>query len=143
MQISRYHEALSRYFDLFPREQIHVFLFEDFRSDALGCVRDIYRSVGVYPGFVPDLDTPHNIGGMPSSRTLEKILTSGTLKRALEPWVPRRAADIARRLRTRNLRKAPPLPRELKATLTEHFREDIERTSALIGRNLDHWLSPA
>jgi hypothetical protein len=143
MQISRYHEALARYFDRFPHDQIHVFLFDDLKADALGCVRDVYRTVGADPGFTPDLATPHNIGGMPSSRTLEKILTSGTLKRALEPWVPRRAADIARRLRTRNLRKAPPLPRELKATLTEHFREDIERTSALIGRNLDHWLSPA
>jgi hypothetical protein len=143
MQISRYHPALSRYFDLFPREQIHVFLFEDFRADATGCVRDVYRTVGVDPGFAPDLDTPHNIGGMPSSMTLEKVLTSGALRRALEPWIPRRAADLARRLRTRNLKKAPPLPRELKDELSLHFRDDIEKTSALIGRSLDHWLSPA
>ena len=134
MQISRYHEALSRYFDLFPREQIHVFLFEDFRADALRCVRDIYRSVGVYPGFVPDLDTPHNIGGMPSSRTLEKVFTSGSVRKAIEPWIPRRAADMARRLRTKNLKKAPPLPEDLKAELGRHFRDDIGKTSELIGQ---------
>jgi hypothetical protein len=142
MQISRYHEALSRYFDLFPREQIHVFLFEDFRSDALGCVRDIYRSIGVYPGFVPDLDTPHNIGGMPSNRTLEKVFTSRSVRKAIEPLIPRRAADMARRLRTKNLKKAPPLPKDLKAELGRHFRDDIEKTSELIGKSLEHWLSP-
>ena len=142
MQISRYHEALSRYFYLFPREQIHVFLFEDFRSDALGCVRDIYRSVGVYPGFVPDLDTPHNIGGMPSSRTLEKVFTSRSVRKAIEPLIPRRAADMARRLRTKNLKKAPPLPKDLKTELSRHFRDDIGKTSELIGKSLEHWLSP-
>ena len=143
MQISKYHEALSRYFDRFPREQIHIFLFDDFRSDVLGCVRDVYRSIGVYPGFVPDLDTPHNIGGMPANRTLEKVFTSGSVKKALEPWIPRRAADMARRLRTKNLKKAPPLPKELKAELSRHFRDDIGKTSELIRRNLDHWLRPA
>ena len=143
MQISTYHEALSRYFDRFPSEQIHVFLFDDLRADAMGCVRDVYRSVGVDPTFTPDLDTPHNIGGMPSNRALERIFTSRTLKRMLEPLIPRRAADMARRLRTRNLMKAPPLPEELKVELAEHFRDDIERTSALIGRSLDHWLPSA
>ena len=143
MQISRYHEALSRYFDLFPRDRIHVFLFEDLRADAIGTVRDVYRAVGVDPGFAPDLDTPHNIGGMPSSRTLEKFFTSGALKKALEPWIPRRAADMARRLRTKNLKKAPPLPEALKAELGQHFRDDIAKTSALIGRSLDHWLPSA
>ena len=117
-------------------------MFEDFRSDALGCVRDIFRSVGFYPGFVPDLDTPHNIGGMPSNRTLEKVFTSRSVRKAIEPLIPRRAVDMARRLRTKNLKKAPPLPKDLKAELGRHFRDDIGKTSELIGRSLEHWLPP-
>ncbi len=143
MRISRYHDALSRYYELFPRERIHVFLFDDLKADPLACVREVYRAVGVDPGFAPDLETPHNIGGLPANRTLEKVFTSRALKQALEPWVPRRAANLARRLRTRNLRKPPPLPQALKDELSRHFREDIEQTSMLIGRNLEHWLSPS
>jgi hypothetical protein len=79
---------------------------------------------------------------MPSNMTLEKVFTSGALRKAVEPWIPRRAADIARRLRTKNLKKAPSLPAELKVELGRHFRDDIARTSDLIGRSLDHWLSP-
>jgi hypothetical protein len=37
------------------------------------------------------------------------------------------------------MRKAPALPPALKATLRRQFHDDISRTSALIGRNLDHW----
>jgi hypothetical protein len=139
--ISRYHEALSRYFERFPRERIDVLLFDDLRSDPSGFVRDTYARLGVDPSFEPDLDTPHNVGGLPSSRTIERMLTSKALRRAVAPLVPRRAADAARRLRTRNLRKAPPLPEDLRRRLAGTFREDIERTSTLIGRSLEGWLA--
>lgn len=142
MQISRYHEALSRYYERFPREQIDVFLFDDLKTDAAGCVRAVFAALGVDPGFVPDLETPHNIGGLPSSRTLERVLTSRSVRKVVEPWIPRRVSDAVRRVRTKNLKKAPPLPDQLRAELLRHFQDDIGRTAALIGRNLDHWLPP-
>jgi hypothetical protein len=143
MQISRYHEALSRYYDRFPREQIDVFLFDDLKADAAACVRAVFAALGVDPGFIPDLETPHNIGGLPSSRTLERVLTSRSVRKVVEPWIPRRVSDAVRRVRTKNLKKAPPLPDQLRAELLRHFQDDIGRTAALIGRNLDHWLPPA
>lgn len=140
MRISRYHEALSRYYDLFPRDRIHVLLFDDLRRDPAGFVRDLYGTLDVDPSFAPDLETPHNVGGVPASMLVERVLMSKRVKAAVEPWIPRRAADLARRIRTRNLRKAPSLPPELRAQLTEHFRADIEETSALIGKSLEDWL---
>jgi sulfotransferase family protein len=142
MTISRYHEPLSRYFDAFPRERIHVFLFDDLKADPAGVVRDLYGFLGVDPGFAPDLETPHNIGGVPRHMLVERILTSHALRRVAEPLIPRRAIDRIRRARTRNLRRAPALPRELRLELVERFREDVLRTSELIGRSLDHWLKP-
>lgn len=54
---------------------------------------------------------------------------------------PVSAANWVRRMRARNLRKAPPLPLELKRELTDRsFRDDIRRTAEVIGRNLDDWL---
>ena len=140
MRISRYAESLERYLEAFPRTQLHVLLFDDLRRAPLDAVQDIYRFVGVDPGFVPDLETPHNVGGIPANRALEGVLTSRTLRAAVQPWIPVRAINWVRRLRTRNLRAAPPLPAELKRQLTEPFRDDIARTSALIGRGLEHWL---
>ncbi|HEX6401162.1 MAG TPA: sulfotransferase [Actinomycetota bacterium] len=143
MQISRYHEALSRFYERFPREQIDVFLFDDLKTDAAACVRAVFAALGVDPAFTPDLQTPHNIGGLPASRTLERILTSRSVRRVVEPWIPRRVSDAVRRVRTKNLKKAPPLPDQLRAELLRHFRDDIGQTATLIGRNLDHWLPPA
>jgi len=140
MQISLYHEALRRYFDVFPRERIFVFLFDDLKTDQVGLVRDIYRFLGADDGFVPDFGTPHNVGGMPASMLLERVLTNDSLRRAVDPWIPQRAADWARRTRTRNLRRAPRLPSELGKELRERFREDSGQTAELIGRDLSFWL---
>lgn len=140
MQISQYHGHLKRYYDVFAREQIHILLFEDLRKNPLGLLQDLYRFLGVEPGFVPDLETPHNVGGMPVNPLLEGVLTSQLIRTVVKPWVPRQAANWVRRLRTRNMRPAPPLPLELRRQLTDSFREDITQTSALIGRDLTHWL---
>jgi len=140
MQISLYHDALSRFLDRFPRSQVHIFLFDDLRADQTGLVRAVYEFLGVDPSFVPDLDTPHNVGGLPSNRFIERVLTSGKLRATLDPVIPRRAADWARKVRTRNLRRAPKLPEELRAKLIDRFRTDIAKTSDLIGRDLSPWL---
>jgi hypothetical protein len=140
MRISRYAQSLERYLDAFPRTQLHVLLFDDLKRTPLQAVQAVYRFLEVDPEFVPDLETPHNVGGIPASRVLEGVLTSRTLRAAVQTWIPVRAVNWVRRLRTRNLRAAPPLPAELKRELTEHFRDDIVRTSELIGRGLEHWL---
>lgn len=140
MRVSRYAESLRRYLDLFPRSQLHVLLFDDLKRTQVEAVQSVYRFLAVDPQFVPDFNTPHNIGGIPASRTLERFLTSRRLREVVQPWVPTRAVNWVRRVRTRNLRSAPALPAELKRELTAHFRDDIARTSELIGRGLDHWL---
>jgi hypothetical protein len=140
MEISRYHEPLSRYFSAFPRNQLKVFLFDDLSQSPLTVVQGLYHFLGVNPAFEPDLETPHNVGGMPASSLLERVFRNRYLKAAVEPWFPKQAANWMRWVRTRNMRRAPALPPELRKELTGHFADDITRTSALIGRSLVHWL---
>lgn len=140
MEIGKYHAPLSRYYELFPREQIRIFLFDDLKRNPLGVVQEVYRFIGVDPTFQPDLETPHNVGGIPASKLVEGALTNRTLRAVVEPWIPKRAANWVRRLRTRNMRQAPALPAALRSELTGYFQEDIARTGELIGRSLNHWL---
>jgi hypothetical protein len=140
MQVSRYYQQLARYFAAFPRDQIHVMLFDDLKTNPAGAVQGVYRWLGIDSGFVPDFETPHAIGGMPASRFLEGLFTTSAISRVVRPWVPRQATNWVKRLRSRNLRQAPPLPKDLKQELTQTFHEDIRKTSELISRDLQHWL---
>jgi hypothetical protein len=139
MQIGRYHEQLSRYYDAFSSEQIRVLLFDDLRHNSVGYIQDVYRFLGVDPGFAPDFGTPHAPGGIPVSRTLEAIFLRSA-RSSVKNYVPRAAANWFRRLRSRTMRQPRKLPADLRKQLTVPFHEDIARTSKLIGRNLDHWL---
>ncbi len=142
MRLGRYHEQLSRYFDLFPREQLHIFLSQDLMEHTLETVQGVYRFLGVAPDFEPDLSTPHNVGGVPSSMWLERLLTNRFFRSALKPIVPRGFADRLRKLRTSNMDKPPPLPAELRRQMTEHLEEQITKCAGLTGLDLDHWLEP-
>jgi hypothetical protein len=143
MSVSRYHGSLQRYFDIFPRARIHVFLFDDLTQNPAGVMRDIYAFLGVDPNFTPDFDTPYNTGGLPSNRLLEGVFNRRSVRNAIEPWIPKRAMNGLRRLRASNLQKAPGLPPELRSRLLDNFHDDIARTSALVGRNLESWLQPS
>ena len=140
MQVSRYQRQLARYYETFPRERIHVLLFDDIRKSATAATQDVYRFLGVRPDFSPDTGTPHAAGGVPTSHLLEGLLTRSPFSAALKRWVPAGAANWVRRLRARTLRKAPALPLVLRQELTRHFHDDIRGTSTLIGRSLEHWL---
>jgi Sulfotransferase family len=139
MRIGFYYEQLARYFDAFPGDHIHVFLFDDLKRNAVETVQNVYRFLNVDPAFVPDFSSPHAVGGMPSSLLVEGVLARSPVS-AVKTWIPKRAANWVRRLRARNMRQAPSLPAELRKQLTRPFRDDIEKTSKLIGRDLGHWL---
>jgi hypothetical protein len=139
MRIGNYHEQLLRFYNAFTRDQIRIVLFDDLKQNPLRVIQELYRFLRIDPEFVPDFATPHNVGGLPASRLLEGVFTSRTIRLAVEPWIPKQAANWVRRLRTRNLRQPPPLPEEFRRELTVHFRDDIAKTSELIGRSLEHW----
>lgn len=140
MRIGRYGEMLSRYLEVIPAQRLHVYLYEDMRADTGAVLSALYGFLGVDPGFVPDLETPHNVGGIPARMGVERILTSKRAKAVLEPMIPKSLANLARRLRTANLRRAPDLPPDMRREMTDYFRDDIERTERMLGLDLSHWL---
>lgn len=58
--MGRYAEQIDRYHALFPRDQLRVYLYRDFRSDPAALIADIFRFLDVDPTFTPDLSTRHN-----------------------------------------------------------------------------------
>jgi Sulfotransferase family len=139
MQIGKYHEQLSRYYDAFSPDRVRVLLFDDLRHNSVEYIQDVYRFLDVDPTFVPDFDTPHAPGGIPVSTTLEGIFLRSA-RSSVKNFVPTRAANWFRWLRSRTMRQPPKLPAELRKQLAIPFHEDIARTSKLIGRDLSHWL---
>jgi hypothetical protein len=140
LQKGFYFAQLCRYYELFCREQIRVYLYDDFVSDPQGVMEDLYVFLGVESGFVPDTSDRPNASGVPRFRALNKMLTkSNPIKNAIEPILPSRARKFAVWLKNKNLSK-PQLPEELRERLVGIYKEDVRGLQELLQRDLSSWL---
>jgi hypothetical protein len=141
-----YSEQVARYFEQFPREQVHIVLFDDMRKDLLGTVQGIYRFLGVDPAFEPELDA-RNASAFPASVRLQAFVGRRWNANPLCPRGPVRGRDRKHYpivMTINNIlgsyRKERMTP-ETRRALAARFAPDIAKTAALIGRNLDHWVA--
>ncbi|MCM3904239.1 MAG: sulfotransferase [Pyrinomonadaceae bacterium] len=136
-----YAAQLKQYFDLFKREQLRIYLYDNFTDDTLAVLQDIFRFLDVDDSFIPDTTEHHNESRIPRSPALHAFLVeSRTAKNLIKPLIPfelrqRIKGDIERR----NLVK-PPLSAELRRNLIKIFREDIVKLQDMLQRDLSHWL---
>jgi len=138
-----YAEAVSRYFDLFGRDRLRVYLYEDFIQNPQAMLDDLHGHIGV-DAFAPDMSVTHNVGGLHKSGLLKSVLTRPNpvryVARNLLPETFR--VRMRERIKKLDLRKAPGIDTETWTTLLDRYRSDILQLQDLIDRDLGHWLRP-
>ena len=141
-QMGRYHEQLKRYLQHFDRDQISVYLFDDFRADNVAVAQDIFGTLGVDDRFVPDTSARHEKTGVPKLERFQQFLLNPDhpLRRASRYVITEEVRErLLRLLKNLNLAK-PDLPADVRAELADVFADDIRRLQSLLGRDLSHWL---
>jgi hypothetical protein len=135
---------LERYLTLFPRERVMVVLYDDLKKDAVATTRGLYRFLQVDEDYEPETDV-HNASEFPLSITFQRAVCRRWHGHPLFPREPIRRRDrlhfpvamginlLLGRYRSGKMRS------ETRRALTKLFRDDIQKTAALIGRNLDSW----
>jgi len=136
-----YYHWLKRYFDMFPKHQIKVCIFEDFKEDSNKVVLDLFDFLGVSTNFVPDTSIRHNPAGVPKFRWLNRLFFDSTFIRTAKAVLPGSAQRMAKRVRQLNLEAPPKFPADLRAELLKLYREDIRKLETLLDRDLSVWLN--
>ena len=136
-QVGYYTKQIQRYYNLFDRNQIAIYLYEDFVASPIDLLQNIFRFLKVDDEFVPDLSLRPNKSGMPKNKLLHQLLMKpNPIKTILKPLFP---ASMRQKIQHRNLAK-PQIGFEAKQKLTQLFREDIVACQDLIQRDLSSWL---
>lgn len=143
--INDYVANLTRYFDLFSREQIKVLFFDDLARDPAQLARDVFDFLNVDNNFAPP---SVNKRVLPASRprfgaasvvayhAAQAIRVLGGAN--FVGWVKR--SDIFNRVMFRSDAPRPAPPAEVLQVLWEEFSRDNEALSRLLGRSLPpHW----
>jgi len=140
-----YYVQLKRYFDLFDRSRIRVYLYEDLESKPDKLMKDIFRFLQVNDDFNPDLSRIDRIRkrkNIPKNVVTHTLLTKPNPIRfaygsLIKPFIPKETLEpVVRWLMMRRVE----LPLETRKKLIGVFRDDTLKLQELIQRDLSHWL---
>ena len=125
-----YRAQLAAYYALFPREQIRVYLYEDWRQRREETLRDLFSFLGVDPHFRPAVREVL-VTRAPRSRRVHRLANT--------VWLP----GLDGFNRRHNLAAPPAMRAETWTALHARYRDDMLELQTLIDRDLSHWLDPA
>ena len=137
---SFYYHRLKRYSDLFPKDQIRIYIFEEFKKDPTRTVIDLYDFLGVDTSFVPDTSVQHNPGAIPKIRLLNRLFNNPTLIQITKSVVPEGLHLKLKQIQQLNQKTTPKFPADLRSKLLNFYRTDILKLEALLDRDLSIWL---
>ena len=141
--IVQYADHVSRYFEVFGRERVHVILFEDWAAATARAFEETLRFLEIDPSFAPELGVVN-----PSSRVryhrLHDLITEPprVLRAAGRAAVPARVRRAIRyELLDLNIRTAArePIDPTLREDLRAELTPEIERLAKVIDRDLSAW----
>jgi hypothetical protein len=130
-----YAQHLARWLQHFPRPQIQVLFYDDYRADPRAVLRGLYGFLGVVADFEADVRQRHNVALRPRFPALQRA--SQPLRQALRPWLPARWRQGWREL---GYRPWPPITAAERAAALPIYAEDVAALQALVQRDLSAWL---
>ncbi|MFM7016099.1 MAG: sulfotransferase domain-containing protein [Bacteroidota bacterium] len=139
IQMGMYYEQVKRFVDAFPKEQILIFLNDDLKSNAATVGNKLFQFIGVDTSAPINFTNKQNEAKMPKSAGLIKFITQTGLKRKIFRALPQ---SIQEKIKPFFFKEGsiPKMSAEDKSWLISVFKEDIEKTQALINRDLSNWL---
>jgi hypothetical protein len=136
-------EQIQRYVEALGRDHLHIIIFDDFKADTSGSVRDTFRFLGVDHAFQPRLEIA-NPSKVARSRALQRVLSSppdwmrSAVRRVMPRTTRKRLYRTAMRVNARPQERGEMDP-ALRARLTAELAPEVAQLSELVGRDLTHW----
>lgn len=144
--VGEFNNQVERYFDFFPKDQIKIILFEDFKNSTDKIYKDVLEFISVTTDVIPDLKAHNKNRGHKSIRLASFTQKPPKMVVGLLNYVKKifkiERLNLMPQLKKMNSQefKRPPLSKEFRGHLVKEFRDDIQKLSKLIDRRLDHWI---
>lgn len=147
-----YYTHMKRYFEQFNSENIKVVLYEDLQNNPVKLLQELYEFVGVEASFEPDMSIRHNLSGKIKNSFVNQLIGQNSILRNWAGQISPKGLDKMKKmqffqkllfkLRALNLERKPIDNNVRNLLLKEVYQDEIEQFSALIQRDLSHWLTP-
>jgi len=142
-----YAEQLRRYFEVFNKDQLRVYLHEDLVTHPRAVTEDVLRFLGADTGYLPRQFAQFNPGsGNLRYEKLWRAVSAIARHKYTKTLVPDRLRkSVSERIRDWKRQAMKPTARPvmdhtIKESLVDYYRDDILELQELIGRDLSQWL---
>jgi hypothetical protein len=144
-----YYTPVKYYFDIFGKQQIRIYLYDDLCNNSVALMQDMYQFIGVDNSFSPDTSKKFQVAQVPKlkvvntllrKKNLPRTIVSSVLKYFLPPSFRQSIRSNLININSKDKKQAPLLPED-RQKLVELYREDILKLQDLIQRDLSSWLS--
>jgi hypothetical protein len=145
-EIAKYGEQLERLYSYFPREQVKVIFYDDFKKDTRQVFNEVLSFLQLpfleLVDFSPvNQNKRHKLGWL-ANFTQRPPKTLVKISEGIKTLTGIKELGVMDAFRQINVEEKPreALQPELRAVILENYREDILKLAALTGRDLSHWL---
>ena len=139
LEASQYYRQLKPYYDLFPREQIHVMIYEEWTQNAQTALKELFGFLGLDPNADFDKPHAHNRGVRGKHKGLLNFIRKIRINELINKLLPRKATDLIKEKLFIDDSALDPLSDEVYQELLKGFVEDIRQTEALSGLPLSRY----
>lgn len=142
-----YHRQLSRFLALYPREQLHVALYDDIKARPADLLGEISAFLGAPHVFdattLVERANARKASGIPHiyKRLFKPLVRTERVRRAISGAVGATAAGRAALRLISGQLSYPPLGEAQRRKLAAYYADDVGRPSGLAGRDLTGWLA--
>ena len=149
-----YYKQLKRYFNLFPKKNIGIFLLDDLKKNPVKFMQKVYQFLGADKNFVPPSIKKRENPAKKTKNKFTRFLLSdsiSSISKFLQKMHLYFIVEILRKLKVEDLIffinhkvnitnfTKPPIRKSTKMKLKRIFRKDIEQLEKLLNRDLGNW----
>lgn len=147
IEYSLYSTHLKNIYNYFPKTQVKIILYEDFKNDTLGICKNIFSLINVDDSFIPNIDVKHNVTIKTRSniyaRVVKHILhNENPLKKLVKKILPGHTlykyGELIRDV-NKTEKKHLPINEDVKKFLIQYFKPFNVELEKMIGKDLGNW----
>lgn len=151
-EMAHYTDQVKRYFEIFGKDHVKVIIFDDFKTDTANVYRDVLDYLDIDSSFQTSFDVINPNKEVRVEWLQNLILSTGFSLMLLKDRLTYFATTnrlIPYSFRTETVKgvinvytkyeKRSPLTEAVREEISLEFKEEIDRLSELLQRDLSHW----
>jgi len=130
-----YFENVKRYLETFGPEQVKIVIFEEWVKNLKDTLEEILKFLGLNPHLKNFEEKTHNPYVDTRGAIAERILQSKMAINLSQSLISESSKNFLKKILFKKQTK-PKMSQEDRKTLTDFYRNDVNKVQALLGRNL-------